>query len=108
MFPKNKDVSLIAGQIIAIAKVNGLSLDTITTQLAPTQASESSAIKNIGRVKTQATLYGSYAGFKSFIKQLETNALLSDVTDFKIEGSQKAAVSRLDYAISIMNYYQSE
>ncbi|MFA6136407.1 MAG: type 4a pilus biogenesis protein PilO [Candidatus Paceibacterota bacterium] len=107
MLPKDKDVGYLANQIIGLSKINGLNLESLSTQVAPTQPSNSAIIKNVGKLRGEVRLSGSYAGFKSFLKQIESNILILDVSEFRIEGSSKSDAP-LKYTLSVSSYYQSD
>ena len=108
ILPKDRDVSYVVGQIIGLADANGLTVSSIATQVLPVQPSASKVIRNIGRIKADVKISGSYAGFKSFERQLENNLLILDNTDLRTDNpGQKAGVTGLDYSLSITSYYQT-
>ncbi|KKS82683.1 MAG: hypothetical protein UV58_C0007G0034 [Candidatus Wolfebacteria bacterium GW2011_GWC1_43_10] len=109
ILPNSKDIGYLASQVIGLAKINGLGLESLSTQIAPIQPSKSNIVRNVGRLKAESRLGGSYSGFKAFLRQLEDNILLLDVSDLRVESYQaKGEAPTLNYAVSITSYYQAE
>jgi Tfp pilus assembly protein PilO len=109
ILPKDRNVSYLVGQIVGLADANGLVVSSIATQVLPIQPSASKVIRNIGRIKADVKISGSYAGFKSFIRQVENNLLILDDTDLSIQNSGQATSTSagLSYSLSITSYYQT-
>jgi len=110
VLPRGRDVSYFTNQVVELGAINALAVSSFSTQVAPVQPSASSVIRSVGVLKGEARMSGSYAGFKSLMRQLERNILLIDVSDIKIEGSSPGAeqLATLNYAISLTSYYQTE
>ena len=106
IFPADKDISYFVSQVVELSRINGLSLDSFTTQLAPIQPSNSSIIRGIGRIRGEVRIEGSYAGFKAFLRQLERNMLIVDVSGIRIERSGQNDF--LGYSLSLTSYYQAQ
>lgn len=107
ILPKSMDASYLVGQIVGLAEANGISVASISTQILPIQSAKSKVIRNIGRIKADINLTGSYAGFKAFIRQLENNILILDVTDVRIGSTGQSANAALSYSVSVTSYYQT-
>lgn len=108
ILPQNKDISYMTNQIVGLSKLNGLSVNSFSTQVAPVQPSQYSIIKSIGQLKGDLKLSGSYSGIKSFLKQVENNILIMDVSDFKVDAGNKSGNSSgLSYSVSLTSYYQA-
>jgi Tfp pilus assembly protein PilO len=114
ILPTSRDASYLVGQISGLAEANGLTLSLLSTQVLPVQPAQSNVIQSIGKLRADVKLNGSYAGFKSFLRQLQSNMLLLDVTDIKIDSSSangtatgKTGPTTLSYSISVNSYYQT-
>lgn len=107
ILPKTRDASYIVSQIVGLAEANGITVSSISTQLLPIQPAKSKVIRNIGRIKADVNLTGSYAGFKAFARQLENNILILDATDIKIDITGQTGANALSYTLSITSYYQT-
>lgn len=114
ILPTSRDASYIVGQISGLAEANGMTLSLLSTNVLPVQPAQSKVIQSIGKIRADMKLDGSYAGFKSFLRQLQSNILLLDVTDIKIDSSAansvtggKAGPTTLSYSISVNSYYQT-
>lgn len=108
VLPRQRDVGYLTNQVVQLGSINALPISSFSTQVAPVQPSKSSVIRSIGVLTGDARMAGSYSGFKSFIRQLERNILLIDVSDIKIEGSVAGPSPVLNYAISLESYYQTQ
>jgi Tfp pilus assembly protein PilO len=107
ILPKDRDASYLVGQVVGLAEANGIAISSISTQILPIQPAKSKVIRNIGRIKADINLAGSYAGFKAFARQLENNILILDATDMKIDSTGQAGNGSLNYTVSITSYYQT-
>ncbi len=108
ILPLSKDPSYLLSQIIGLSQINGVSVSSVGTQILPIQPSQSNIIKGIGQIKADVALSGSYASFKAFLRQLETNILILDVSNLKLSSSQQSgSAPTLNYNISLTSYYQS-
>ena len=112
ILPTQRDVSYVVGQIVGLADANGLSVTSLATQVLPVQPSTSKVIMNIGRISVNVNVSGSYAGFKSFERQLGSNLLILDNTALNVDnpGQQKTGTSGttgLNYSLAITSYYQT-
>lgn len=110
ILPTSRDVSYLVSQVSGLAEANGLTLSLLSTQVLPVQPAKSKVIKSMGRLQADVKLTGTYSGFKSFLRQLQSNILLLDVTDVKIDSSAVAGrtgPSALTYSISVVSYYQT-
>ncbi len=123
--PVEPDVSGALAQIYGIAAnanvaVQGTQISTQAVQAvtAPTTtvgaaAAAGSIIKPIGTVSFQVTGSGSYESFKSFLKGLETNIRIFDVTAISLQPAaisatktQAANADMFNYTITVVTYYQ--
>jgi len=112
ILPSTKDVSYLASQITGLAEANGLSVSLLSTQLMPIQPTSNSKVINpVGRIEANVKLTGSYGAFKSFLRQIQSNILLLDVSNIKIDKvsltGEKNSPATLDYTLSIISYYQT-
>ncbi|MBP6855948.1 MAG: type 4a pilus biogenesis protein PilO [Candidatus Pacebacteria bacterium] len=107
VIPRQKDVGYFTNQIVELARINGLSLQTINTAIVPIQQSVgATVIKPLGKIKADVTIVGSYASFKAFLNQIENNVLVMDITDLKVEGTTLANATTLTFTLSLISYYQ--
>jgi Tfp pilus assembly protein PilO len=107
ILPKDRDVSYLVSQVAGLAEANGILVSALSTQILPVQPAQSKVIRNIGKIKADAKLSGSYAGFKAFLRQLENNILILDATDLKVDIGTVGGKTSLDYSVSITSYYQT-
>lgn len=110
ILPTSKDPSYLLSQIVGLAQADGVVISSVGTQILPIQPSGSNIVKGIGQIKADVALSGSYASFKTFLKQMETNILILDVNNLKLSSSQQSgagSVPTLSYNISLTSYYQS-
>lgn len=105
ILPKDKDSGYLVNQIVGLAKINGLSIQSLSTKVNPIQPSKSSVIKNLGKLSADVEFSGTYSGFKSFLGQIETNILILDTDNIKIT-KQDGKDGGIKYGVSVMSYYQ--
>jgi Tfp pilus assembly protein PilO len=108
VFPVSKDSAYFVSQMVGLASINALTVESFSTKIPPIQPQASSIIKNIGRLAGNLKGVGSYAGIKTFLRQLERNILLIDVDELRIEGSEDPTKAFLSYQLSAVSYYQIE
>lgn len=99
-FPLKEDLSAIFNQLRTLAVLNGLTIDIFGVKpMAFQSLSGDPLVKNIGTLQLSLKLTGPYAGFKSFLRGLETNIRIMDTQETIIEGLDK-------YRLIINTYYQ--
>lgn len=103
IFPKKMDIAYVINQTINIAKINGLEIQSINVKPLTIKPSKE-GVKGVGTLRTEARFSGGYQNFKSFLKMVEENVLISDASSFKIE---KQGTEFL-YNVAIDAYYQAE
>jgi Tfp pilus assembly protein PilO len=113
ILPPYRDVGYFVGQISGLAEANGLEVVSLSTQVLPVQYGQNQVVNPIGRMKADVRLSGSYASFKSFLRQVQSNILLLDVSNIKVESSPgvvgaggKITPPTLTYNLTIVSYYQ--
>src|SRR3990167_2197727 len=108
ILPSELNAPYALGQVIGIAKLNNLEIQTLTikplTIISAKNNSSDDLVKDIGTLRISARFSGTYENFKSFLKGIETNIMISNTSDFKIEG--QSATPLLLFTGSIDTYYQ--
>ena len=113
ILPTQRDVGYLVGQVTGLAEANGLTVSLLSTQILPVQPAQTQVVNSIGKMQADVQVAGSYAGFKSFLRQVQSNILLLDVSDIKIESTPgtvtagKTNPTTLNYTLSIVSYYQT-
>ncbi len=130
--PVGQNLAGALAQIYGIAANTGFSIQTTgvtvqAVQVLPAQAAINSSTTNIGMVAAvggsivrpagtitlQLGASGTYEALKSFLKGLENNIRLFDVTGISIQPSSQPSIKgnanpdQFNYTISIVTYYQS-
>ena len=105
ILPQERNSGYLVGQLVGLSRINGLSINSLSTKVNPIQPSKSSVIKSLGKLTAQIKVSGSYAGFKSLLRQIETNILILDVSDIKIEKPDTGG--NVSYNLSVTSYYQT-
>lgn len=106
ILPSKFDAAYVSGQISGLAEQNGLILQTLNIKQIAIKPAEIKLAKGLGVLKIDAKLVGSYENFKAFLNGIETNIMISDITDFRIESQINA--QNLIFTVSINSYYQAE
>ncbi len=110
ILPSKFDAAYVSGQISGLAEQNGLILQALNIKQMAIKPAEiklaKGLAKGLGVLKIDAKLTGSYENFKAFLNGIETNIMISDIVDFKIES--QSGIQNLIFTVSINSYYQAE
>lgn len=106
--PAEESVSSVFQQINAVAKANGQSIQALglTALAIKPAASEVPWSKGLGTLRINFRLLGSYAGFKNFLRALETNIRVMDLFSLKMERAGRANQDLFFYNLVVDTYYQ--
>jgi len=103
--PVSENLSLVFGQLYAIARKNNVNIEVFGVQpLAIRPSRDKSLVKGLGTLRLSLRLTGSYDSLKDFVGDLETNIRVMDVSSLKID--QTAVSNVLVYNLIIDTYYQ--
>ncbi|MDD5430634.1 MAG: hypothetical protein PHP03_00155 [Candidatus Pacebacteria bacterium] len=92
----------IVDQMQAIAQASGVSISSLSLNYMPvTPGTSLGIIKGYGTLKVLAKISGSYDSFKNFLKSLETNIRVMDVSSLKV-----SSTGSLVYDLTVNTYYQ--
>ena len=106
ILPSKFDAAYVSGQISGLAEQNGLILQALNIKQLAIKPAKMKFAKGLGILKVDAKLSGSYENFKTFLNGIETNIMISDINNFKIEN--QAGAQNLIFTVSINAYYQAE
>ncbi|MEK9154850.1 MAG: hypothetical protein AAB596_02175 [Patescibacteria group bacterium] len=105
MLPEKLNISYAVSQIIGIARINSLSIQSLNVkELAITPSRTSS--KGLGTLRIEARMSGNYENLKLFFNNLEENLMISDPLELKIEA--QVGNPSMSYSLAIDTYYQAE
>jgi len=90
--PTKEDASAIFGQLQALSQANAMSIEVFGLQNLPVTKS------GLGVLQVSLKVAGSYENFKNFLRGIETNIRVMDLSNLKIEKSS--------YNIVLNTYYQ--
>ncbi|MEK7658180.1 MAG: type 4a pilus biogenesis protein PilO [Patescibacteria group bacterium] len=105
ILPSKPDISYAIGQINGLARLSGMELQSINIRPLAIKPSSQKMAKGLGILRLELRLAGGYDGFKSFLKDVENNIMISEPINFRIE---KQARPELLYTMTIDTYYQAE
>lgn len=111
ILPLSRDVASNLNQISSLAAINNLKLESLSvSKMANRPSSNQKLVKSIGVLRLTFQLSGSYENFKAFLKAAETNIVLMDLADLKIESRQssKASGGNFSFVVNMETYYQTE
>ncbi|MEK7481843.1 MAG: hypothetical protein AAB607_00545 [Patescibacteria group bacterium] len=104
--PNKPDVSYAAAQIVGIAKLFGMKIGSLDIKQLAIKPSDKTAIKGLGTLRMDLQMEGDYENFKSFVKAMETNIMVLNPTNYKIE--KQSSGPFLIYKMTVDTHYQSE
>jgi hypothetical protein len=108
VLPNRPEAGYFADQVVGLSRINGLDLSGLSTNVNPLVPSRFDVVRNIGSITGEISMSGTYAGFKSFMRQLENNMLLMDTSEFRVERPTQGDVNELEYTLTIKSYYQTD
>jgi len=108
VLPTQLNAGQTLAQIIGFARINNVTLTSITTQEVQARAPLETSLKSIGVIQTTASAQGGYASIKTMLQQLEHNMLVLDTDRIRITRTKKDGVLQptLDANYTITSYYQ--
>lgn len=106
IIPSKFDTAYAIEQITGIAKKNKLEISSLAAKQLAIKPGIG-LVKGIGVLRIEAKLSGNYENFKEFIKDMETNIMVSDLVNLGIEKQISEKVGNI-YALTIDTYYQAE
>lgn len=105
--PAEEGVSSVFSQLYAIARSVGVNIEVFGVQpLAIKPAKKGDLVKDLGTLRLNLRLVGSYQSFKNFIRGLETNIRLMDVVSIKLEPAGSSSQDVFLYSLVVDAYYQ--
>ncbi|MBI4993775.1 hypothetical protein HZC33_02355 [Candidatus Wolfebacteria bacterium] len=104
VLPKKLSADYAIAQITGLAKSSGLDVKTLSLKEMTIKPSSVGLAKGVGTLRIDSRMAGSYDAFKSFIKKLESNIMISDISNFGII----LGAGELTFNLSIDTYYQTE
>jgi Tfp pilus assembly protein PilO len=109
LLPDGQNISQALNQISGLALISGLSVQKVSvSQLAIRPSLGSSIVKNIGTLRFEAGVSGTYQSFKSFLQKLETNMGIFDVNGIKVDLPSRSSSNNFSYTVVIDSYYQTQ
>ena len=105
--PQKEEVAEVVNQINFLAQASGVFINSAGLNIQPLKKEiRPVLVKGLGTARLSLKLVGSYAAFKSFLQNLETNIRLMDLADLKITLAGKPNEDSHFYALTVDTYYQ--
>ena len=101
--PSEIDLSYAINQIIGVARLNNIEIQSFSLKPMAIKP-EKSFVKGRGILRIELKMSGAYENLKSFLKNTETNFLIADVVNFKIDVQTNNP--NLTITATIDTYYQ--
>lgn len=109
LLPDGQNLSQALNQISGLISISGLSPQKISVnQMSLRPSLGSSIVKNIGALRLEVEVSGSYQNFISFLQRLETNMGIFDVKNIKVDLPVRGSASAMNYTITADSYYQTQ
>ncbi|KKR88947.1 MAG: hypothetical protein UU85_C0008G0004 [Candidatus Wolfebacteria bacterium GW2011_GWA2_42_10] len=104
ILPSNLDTAYVLSQITGIAGLNNLGIQSLSVKQLAIEPSSEPFTRGLGVLGIDLRAGGSYDNFKAFLNGLETNVMISNPINFKVEKQG----DNLVYTMTIEAYYQAE
>jgi len=82
--PEGTDTTGILHQLNAIANINQVTFNSLTIETPLVQKQKDFLIKELGIVRVQMAVFGSYESLKNFVKGVETNVRVANIENLEI------------------------
>ena len=106
ILPNKPDISYATAQIVGIAKLFGMKISSLDVKQLAIKPSDKTEIKGLGTLRMDLQMEGDYENFKSFIKAMETNIMIFNPTNYKIEKQSNSPF--LIYKMTVDTHYQAD
>lgn len=109
--PNEPYLSQAVGGVQGLASLNKLVLSSMQAELMPFQVAPNvpQYVRNLGTLRISFVVKGSYADFKKFLSQLETNVRITDVKELSVAApAQQPQGTVYEYAVVAFAYYQEK
>lgn len=103
--PTEEEVPNIVNQLQGMAKLSGVSIDSVSLQRRPIEPSRSGDLLTpVGILEITMNVRSPYESLKLYLEDIETNIRIMDVQSVRVEGG--AGQDILSYSIVVHTYYQ--
>ncbi len=110
VLPTNENTAAIFSQIFAVASDSGLTIQQFgvntNTASRPASGKATDLIKGLGTAQVTLYLAGSYESFKQFLRTIEHNLRIMDVTSVKMQPVSRASSNFYFFNVTLSAYYQ--
>lgn len=106
MLPNKPDISYVAAQVVGIANLFKMKISSLDVKQLAIKPSDKTTIKGLGTLRIDLQMEGDYESFKSFMKTMETNIMILNPINYKIE--RQSSGPFLIYKMTVDAHYQSE
>lgn len=106
--PLSEEVPQVFNQLQGLAGASDLKIDSMSFQYLPIDYSRGSLFRPVGTLRIAMRFAGTYERFKEFLKAVETNVRILDVSFVSIEGGAIGKNPLLNYNLIVDTYYQAE
>ncbi len=106
--PLSANVTGALNQIQSIAKLSGVSVASFSVKPLAFAASKEPLVKRMGSFELNLSVAGSYDNLKTFVKSLETNVRIMNVTNMRLAPLSTGAGDNLNLTLTVDVYYQEQ
>jgi Tfp pilus assembly protein PilO len=108
LLPDEENLGQALNQISGLISISELSPQKISVNKMSLRPSlGSSIVKNIGALRFEIEISGSYQNFVSFLQRMETNMGIFDVENVKVDLPIRGSASVMNYTVTADSYYQT-
>lgn len=104
--PLDANVTGALNQVQSIARLSNVSVSSFAVKPLAFAASKDPLVKRMGSFELNLAVSGSYDNLKTFIKSVETNVRVMNVSSMRL--TQAATGDNLNLALTVEVYYQEE
>lgn len=105
--PPEENVTDILNQVQSIANLSNIKLTSFSAKPLAFEVTKQALVRRLGSLELSVSAQGSYEGLKQFLKSLETNVRISNITNFRFSPTvEGASTDNYSLGLTVETFYQ--
>ncbi len=104
--PQEENVTGILNQIQSIASLSNVSLNSFSVRPLAFKPTKQPLVRRLGSLEIVFAVTGGYENLKQFLKSLETNVRISNITSFRFFPMVNPLISGYSLNLTVETFYQ--
>jgi Tfp pilus assembly protein PilO len=104
--PQEENVTEILNQIQSIANLSNVSLNSFAVKPLAFEVTKQPLVKRLGSLEITLSVRGSYGNLKQFLRSLETNVRIANISNFRFVSTGQPLVDDYNISLTVETFYQ--